>query len=149
MKVSACIYLGSRLPQVLKNIKRGSVEGLSPWVLNGYKIASRITHVLPLYRLMFICTVMGNLTYGLGTFSDLCQLLCVFTNWRFKGIILRAKKLSDILGSLPFLVGRWCLIKIFAKDVGICNKRIFLYTQSLGTLIFDVMILSQFIFYRF
>lgn len=64
--ISACIYLSSRLPQVLKNFKRGSVEGLSP--------------------IMFMCTVMGNLTYG-------------------GSILLRARKLRDISQALPFLVG--------------------------------------------
>jgi solute carrier family 66 (lysosomal lysine-arginine transporter), member 1 len=46
--VSACIYLTSRVPQILKNIKRGSVEGLSP--------------------IMFFCAVMGNSTYACGIF---------------------------------------------------------------------------------
>ena len=44
--ISAVVYLCSRVPQVVKNVRRGSVEGLS--------------------ILMFICTVMGNLTYGCG-----------------------------------------------------------------------------------
>ena len=44
--VSTVIYLFSRIPQILKNIKRGSVEGLSP--------------------IMFFCAVMGNLTYAGG-----------------------------------------------------------------------------------
>jgi len=43
---SAAIYLNSRLPQVYKNYKAKTVEGLS-W-------------------LMFFCAVMGNLTYALG-----------------------------------------------------------------------------------
>lgn len=44
--VSAFVYLNSRIPQVLKNYKRKSVEGLS--------------------LIMFFCAVMGNVTYGLG-----------------------------------------------------------------------------------
>jgi len=44
--VSALVYLNSRIPQILKNQKRKSVEGLS--------------------FLMFFCAVMGNTTYGLG-----------------------------------------------------------------------------------
>jgi len=44
--VSAVIYLNSRLPQVYKNWKSKSVEGLS--------------------ALMFFCAVMGNLTYAAG-----------------------------------------------------------------------------------
>mmetsp|Transcript_4345 Transcript_4345/g.5358 ORF Transcript_4345/g.5358 Transcript_4345/m.5358 type:complete len:465 (-) Transcript_4345:168-1562(-) len=44
--ISAIVYLNSRLPQLIKNYKRQSVEGLS-WV-------------------MFFCAVMGNFTYGLG-----------------------------------------------------------------------------------
>merc|ERR1712216_67190 len=44
--VSAVIYLNSRLPQVYKNYKAKSVEGLS--------------------ALMFFCAVMGNLTYAAG-----------------------------------------------------------------------------------
>jgi len=63
---SAILYLGSRLPQVCKNIKRGSVEGLSP--------------------IMFLCTVMGNLTYGLG-------------------VLLRVRHGTDVSKAFPFLVG--------------------------------------------
>lgn len=44
--LSAFIYLNSRLPQVYKNWKSKSVEGLS--------------------ALMFFCAVMGNVTYALG-----------------------------------------------------------------------------------
>lgn len=44
--VSAVVYLSSRLPQILKNHQRKSVEGLSV--------------------VMFFCAVMGNTTYGLG-----------------------------------------------------------------------------------
>ena len=40
---SATVYLTSRMPQILKNYTRKSVAGLSPY--------------------MFICAVMGNLTY--------------------------------------------------------------------------------------
>ena len=43
---SSAVYLLSRIPQILKNIKRGSVEGLSP--------------------VMFFCAVMGNMTYAAG-----------------------------------------------------------------------------------
>eukprot|EP00940_MAST-03C_sp_MAST-3C-sp2_P000427 g427.t1 len=43
---SALVYVTSRLPQILKNYTRGSVQGLSPY--------------------MFGCAVMGNLTYALG-----------------------------------------------------------------------------------
>ena len=46
--VSAAVYLTSRLPQIAKNCKRRSVEGLSV--------------------LMFTCAVLGNLTYSLGIF---------------------------------------------------------------------------------
>ena len=44
--ISALLYLGSRVPQIVKNFRRKSTEGLS--------------------LLMFIMAVMGNLTYGLG-----------------------------------------------------------------------------------
>ncbi|KAI6653822.1 hypothetical protein LOD99_3325 [Oopsacas minuta] len=44
--ISALLYLGSRIPQIVKNFRRKSTDGLS----------------LP----MFIMAVMGNLTYGLG-----------------------------------------------------------------------------------
>lgn len=44
--ISAFIYLNSRLPQMLKNYRRKSVEGLS-WI-------------------MFFCALMGNSTYGIG-----------------------------------------------------------------------------------
>ena len=46
--VSAAVYLTSRLPQIAKNCKRRSVEGLSV--------------------MMFTCAVLGNLTYSLGIF---------------------------------------------------------------------------------
>lgn len=46
--VSALFYLGSRLPQIIQNFMRCSVEGVS----------------LP----MFILAVMGNVTYSLGIF---------------------------------------------------------------------------------
>jgi hypothetical protein len=45
---SASIYLLSRIPQIVKNMKRGSVEGLSP--------------------IMFFCAVMGNATYATSMF---------------------------------------------------------------------------------
>ncbi|GBG26009.1 Lysosomal amino acid transporter 1-like [Hondaea fermentalgiana] len=44
--ISAVVYLNSRLPQIIKNWRRKSVEGLS--------------------FLMFFCAVMGNTTYGMG-----------------------------------------------------------------------------------
>jgi uncharacterized protein with PQ loop repeat len=46
--ISAILYLTSRLPQILKNIQRGSTEGLSP--------------------ILFICAFMGNFTYSLSIF---------------------------------------------------------------------------------
>eukprot|EP00659_Diplonema_papillatum_P009427 gene9427-14615_t len=59
--VSACLYLGSRVPQLVKNCRRGSTDGLSP--------------------LMFSMAVMGNVTYFLGIIlmnetsdSALCHL---------------------------------------------------------------------------
>ena len=44
--VSAALYLSSRIPQLIKNIQRGSTDGLSP--------------------MMFSMAVMGNVTYFLG-----------------------------------------------------------------------------------
>eukprot|EP01060_Flectonema_neradi_P030794 TRINITY_DN4543_c0_g1_i2.p1 TRINITY_DN4543_c0_g1~~TRINITY_DN4543_c0_g1_i2.p1 ORF type:complete len:507 (+),score=95.04 TRINITY_DN4543_c0_g1_i2:46-1566(+) len=44
--VSAVLYLSSRIPQLVKNIQRGSTDGLSP--------------------MMFTMAVMGNVTYFLG-----------------------------------------------------------------------------------
>jgi uncharacterized protein with PQ loop repeat len=55
---SAAIYLLSRIPQIVKNMKRGSVEGLSP--------------------IMFFCAVMGNATYATSMFvkgGDLVESL--------------------------------------------------------------------------
>ena len=46
--ISAGVYLTSRLPQIAKNFRRRSVEGLS--------------------MMMFFCAVMGNLTYAMGIF---------------------------------------------------------------------------------
>lgn len=82
---SALIYLSSRVPQILKNIKRGSVEGLSP--------------------IMFFCAVMGNTTYALG-------------------IIIRAENWNAVTKAAPYLVG------------------------SIGTLMFDFTILTQFWYYK-
>lgn len=45
---SAIVYLNSRLPQIYKNYRRQSVDGLS--------------------ALMFVNAVLGNLTYGVGAF---------------------------------------------------------------------------------
>ena len=59
---SAGVYLLSRLPQLVKNVKRGSVEGLSP--------------------IMFFCAVMGNLTYAASIFikgGDLASAAPVLT----------------------------------------------------------------------
>eukprot|EP00656_Telonema_subtile_P014926 TRINITY_DN17729_c0_g1_i2.p1 TRINITY_DN17729_c0_g1~~TRINITY_DN17729_c0_g1_i2.p1 ORF type:complete len:264 (+),score=52.66 TRINITY_DN17729_c0_g1_i2:165-956(+) len=83
--VSATIYLNSRLPQVYKNFKTKTVEGLS-W-------------------LMFFCAVMGNLTYALG-------------------VLLRATSWHDVNAALPWLVG------------------------SIGTVVFDFIIITQCMFYR-
>jgi uncharacterized protein with PQ loop repeat len=44
--ISSVVYLNSRFPQILKNYRRGSVEGLSV--------------------VMFTCAVLGNATYGMG-----------------------------------------------------------------------------------
>ena len=79
---SCTIYLLSRIPQIIKNWRRQSVEGLSP--------------------ILFACAVLGNTTYALG-------------------IVVKGQRL---LGALPFLIG------------------------SVGTLCFDMTILSQFCLYR-
>lgn len=46
--ISAFLYLGSRLPQIFKNFKRRTTDGLSP--------------------LLFFCALMGNLTYSVSIF---------------------------------------------------------------------------------
>uniref|UniRef100_A0A5K3ESM8 PQ-loop repeat family protein / transmembrane family protein n=1 Tax=Mesocestoides corti TaxID=53468 RepID=A0A5K3ESM8_MESCO len=46
--ISATVYLSSRLPQIIKNWKRGTTEGLSP--------------------IVFVLSVIGNLAYGLQIF---------------------------------------------------------------------------------
>ena len=53
--LSACIYLNSRIPQIIKNYKRESTKGLS--------------------RTMFVNAIMGNLTYGLGK----CEIMLLCT----------------------------------------------------------------------
>ena len=80
--LSAAIYLLSRMPQIVKNYRRRSVEGLSP--------------------ILFACAVLGNTTYALG-------------------IIIKGQRLLE---ALPFLIG------------------------SIGTLMFDATILTQFFIYR-
>lgn len=45
---SACFYLGSRVPQIYKNYKRGSTDGLA--------------------LTMFMCAVMGNTFYAISIF---------------------------------------------------------------------------------
>jgi len=63
---SATVYLTSRLPQILKNYTRKSVAGLSPY--------------------MFMCAVMGNLTYALG-------------------VLIKKPTESELIDALPFLIG--------------------------------------------
>lgn len=63
---SATVYLTSRLPQILKNYTRKSVAGLSPY--------------------MFMCAVMGNLTYALG-------------------VLIKKPSESELVDALPFLIG--------------------------------------------
>ena len=63
---SATVYLTSRMPQILKNYTRKSVAGLSPY--------------------MFICAVMGNLTYALG-------------------VLIKKPSESELVDALPFLIG--------------------------------------------
>ncbi|XP_064385240.1 lysosomal amino acid transporter 1 homolog [Halichondria panicea] len=46
--ISAILYVMSRVPQIVKNFRRCSVEGLSP--------------------VMFVLAILGNVTYGLGIF---------------------------------------------------------------------------------
>jgi solute carrier family 66 (lysosomal lysine-arginine transporter), member 1 len=48
---SGVIYMSSRIPQIYKNFKRKSVEGLSP--------------------LMFIAAILGNATYGISLLTRL------------------------------------------------------------------------------
>jgi len=83
--LSASVYLTSRLPQMYKNYKRGSVEGLSPF--------------------MFLCAVMGNLTYALG-------------------VLVKSVKREDMISAAPFLLG------------------------SIGTIVFDLIILGQAFYFR-
>ena len=103
--------------QVVKNVRRGSVEGLSP--------------------LMFMCTVMGNLTYGFGIIIHVRMWLSYGQCFDCRGLgafsregplsspaaqqcSVQASSWLDITSALPWLVG------------------------SLGTLGFDATILIQF-----
>ncbi|XP_064384142.1 uncharacterized protein LOC135333159 [Halichondria panicea] len=79
--ISAAFYFFSRVPQIVKNFRRCSVDGLSP--------------------LLFTLAILGNVTYGLGIF--LYSVDPVF-----------------LLQRLPWIVG------------------------SVGTLVFDFIIMGQF-----
>ncbi|KAI9250772.1 PQ loop repeat-domain-containing protein [Sporodiniella umbellata] len=81
-----CLYLMSRIPQLLKNRRRQSVQGLS---------AS-----------LFMCAACANLTYTLSILTHPNQTL------------------ESLLEALPYLIG------------------------SSGTLVFDFLIFSQFLYYR-
>ncbi|KAG2378515.1 hypothetical protein C9374_008154 [Naegleria lovaniensis] len=54
--LSTCLYLGSRIPQIIKNFRRMSTDGLSP--------------------ILFICAFMGNTTYA-------ASLFLYNTSWQF------------------------------------------------------------------
>ncbi|KAL9642005.1 hypothetical protein ABK040_004060 [Willaertia magna] len=54
--LSACFYLGSRIPQIVKNFMRRSTDGLSP--------------------ILFFCAFMGNTTYAVSLFL-------YNTSWQF------------------------------------------------------------------
>jgi len=84
---SGILYFTSRIPQIVENHKNRSVEGLSV--------------------LLFICTILGNLFYGLS-------------------ILTRFPPIDEkfFAGTLPYLIG------------------------SVGTFIFDIMIIYQFNAYQ-
>jgi uncharacterized protein with PQ loop repeat len=84
---SGLLYFCSRIPQILENKRNRSVEGLS--------------------ILLFICTILGNLFYGLSILT------------RFPPIDTKF-----FTGTLPYLIG------------------------SIGTFIFDIMIIYQFNAYK-
>lgn len=71
--ISAVLYLGSRVPQLVKNIKRKSTEGLSP--------------------LMFTMAVLGNLTYAGSIF---------LYEWDWPYILSRLAWLLGSVGTLCF-----------------------------------------------
>jgi uncharacterized protein with PQ loop repeat len=84
---SAVCYLGARLPQIYKNYKENSCEGLS--------------------LLFFILSLMGNLTYGAGVCSDNTNLNVVLLMRIRSWLILST---SNIFSRIYLgLLARWAL----------------------------------------
>lgn len=70
--VGACCYFFARVPQLLKNYNRKSVADLSPF--------------------LFVCTLIGNLTYGTSILIS-CEFIYDDKKWDF------------FMNELPFLIG--------------------------------------------
>ena len=81
---SAICYLGARIPQIIKNQREKSCEGLS--------------------LLFFMLSLLGNATYGAGVSSLYTPLSILWTN-TLQQIIFHSQAKQYILTNLPWLIG--------------------------------------------
>lgn len=83
---SALCYLGARIPQIVKNARERSCDGLS--------------------LLFFLLSVVGNLTYGAGVSSLLSRPMAGYTKLTqdFK-ILFHSLEKKYIITNLPWLIG--------------------------------------------
>ena len=79
--ISGITYVVSRIPQLIKNIKRKSTEGLA--------------------KMLFVCAVAGNLTYGIS----------IFVHPGGKEYLMES--LPWLIGSLGTLAFDFCLLGMF------------------------------------
>lgn len=88
--IGSIVYVSSRIPQIVKNFRRGSVEGISFW--------------------MFFSAVMGNVTYALG-------ILLKATSWKY--VEEKAIFLVGSLGTVIFdfcILGQFYYYTKYGKD---------------------------------
>ena len=94
--LSAVAYLGARIPQIVKNAREKSCEGMDglpvcdEWILQANKNTG-------LSLLFFILSLMGNLTYGAG-------------------ILAHSTEHQYVMKNLPWLIGS---LGTLAEDVTI------------------------------
>jgi uncharacterized protein with PQ loop repeat len=83
---SAVCYLGARIPQIVKNQRDKSCEGLS--------------------LLFFMLSLLGNMTYGAGvSYQPLILQFSLSTTNRLMQILFHSLKRDYILTNLPWLIG--------------------------------------------
>ena len=83
---SAVCYLGARIPQIVKNQRDKSCEGLS--------------------LLFFLLSLLGNMTYGAGvSYQALILQFSLSATNRLLQILFHSLKRDYILTNLPWLIG--------------------------------------------